>query len=110
MIREADHLTAEAIRTISKLYESGVLPRPRGYKYHFPDLLTLHNAPTPIEQKLFVMFFKHRMRAFQGAFHSNPDYALRNGWSELQRDLTEIRGMAAELNRRARMRSSRPGG
>ena len=43
-----------------------------------------------IEQRLFVMFLEHRMRTFQGSFHNNPDYALWYGWSEMQRDLTEI--------------------
>ena len=42
------------------------------------------------------MFLEHRMRTFQGTFHANPDYALWYGWSELQRDLTEIKALAAE--------------
>jgi hypothetical protein len=99
MIREADHLMAEAIRTIADLYKDGVLPKPKSYPYAFPDLLTFHDAPTVIEQKLFVMFLEHRMRAFQGTFHMNPDYALWYGWSEMQRDLTEIREMAKDLKR-----------
>jgi hypothetical protein len=45
------------------------------------------------------MFLEHRMRAFQGVFHANPDYALWYGWSEMQRDLTEIREMAAQARR-----------
>ena len=59
--------------------------------------MTFHDAPTPLEQTLFVMFLEHRMRAFQGAFHSNPDYTLWYGWSELQRDLTYIRERAVEM-------------
>jgi hypothetical protein len=39
------------------------------------------------------------MRAFQGAFHANPDYALWNGWSEMVRDLSEIKMMAEDLRR-----------
>lgn len=97
MIRQADHLMAEGIRVVAGLYTDGVLAKPAGYASAFPDLLTFHDAPTPIEQKLFVMFLEHRMRAFQGTFHANPDYALWYGWSELQRDITEIRTMAAEL-------------
>ncbi len=97
MIREADHLMAEAIRTVAALYKDGALPKPAGYSYPFPDLLTFHDAPTVIEQKLFVMFLEHRMRAFQGTFHANPDYALWYGWSEMQRDLTEIRKEAREI-------------
>jgi len=99
MIREADHLVAEAVRTVAALYADGVLKKPEGYASPFPDILTFHDAPTPIEQRLFVMYLEHRMRAFQGAFHNNPDYALWYGWSELRRDLTEIRSMAEELRK-----------
>ena len=99
MIREADHLMAEGIRVIADLYKDGILPKPKNYSYAFPDLLTFHDAPTVIEQKLFVMHLEHRMRAFQGTFHASPDYAMWYGWSEMQRDLTEIKTMAAELRR-----------
>jgi hypothetical protein len=97
MIREADHLLAQAIREIVALYTEGILERPEGYAYAFPDLLAFHDAPTPIEQRLFEMHLKHRMRAFQGAFHANPDYALWYGWSEMVRDLSDIREMAADM-------------
>jgi hypothetical protein len=101
MIKAADKLMADAIRTVAALYQDGVLPKPQNYAYAFPDLLTFHDAPTVIEQKLFVMFLEHRMRAFQGAFHANPDYAFWYGWSEMQRDLTEIKTHAAELREKA---------
>jgi hypothetical protein len=97
MIREADHLLAEAIREIASLYEDGILQQPDGYASPFPDLLYFHDAPTTIEQRLFEMHLKHRMRAFQGSFHANPDYALWYGWSEMVRDLAEIREMASHL-------------
>lgn len=100
MIREVDRLMAEAIRIVAALYENGILEQPEGYAYPYPDLLTFHDSPTPIENRLFVMHLKHRMRAFQGTFHMNPDYALWYGWNEMQLDLTEIREMAAELRRR----------
>jgi hydroxylamine dehydrogenase len=96
MIRNADHLMAEAIRTVAELYKDGILPKPKNYAYAFPDLLTFHDAPTVIEQKLFVMFLEHRMRTFQGSFHASPDYALWYGWSEMQRDLTEIKELASQ--------------
>lgn len=99
MIKEVDHLMAEAIRTVAALYKDGILAKPKAYAYAFPDLLTFHDAPTAIEQRLFVMFLEHRMRAFQGTFHANPDYALWYGWSEMQRDLTEIKTIAQELRR-----------
>jgi hypothetical protein len=96
MIREADHLMAEGIRTVAALYKDGLL-EPAAGRPAFPDLLTFHDAPTPIEQQLFVMFLEHRMRTFQGTFHANPDYALWYGWSEMQRDLTEIKTLAADM-------------
>jgi hypothetical protein len=100
MIKEADHLLAQAIREITSLYKAGIFEKPERYDaYDFPNLLTFHDAPTVIEQRLFEMHLKHRMRAFQGVFHANPDYALWYGWSEMQRDLTEIKTMAAELRR-----------
>ena len=99
MIKEVDHLMAEGIREVAALYKEGVLAKPKTYAAAFPDLLTFHDAPTVIEQKLFVMFLEHRMRAFQGVFHANPDYALWYGWSEMQRDLTEIRELAAHARR-----------
>lgn len=100
MIREADHLMAEAIRTVAGLYQEGVLAKPASYAAPFPDLLSFHDAPTPIETTLFEMFLSHRMRTFQGTFHANPDYALWYGWSEMQRDLTDIRMMAEEMRAR----------
>ncbi len=99
MIKEADRLMAEAIRTVAALYKDGILKKPKNYAYQFPDLLTFHDAPTVIEQKLFVMFLEHRMRTFQGTFHANPDYAFWYGWSEMQRNLTEIKTTAEELMR-----------
>jgi hypothetical protein len=97
MIRQVDRLLAEAITIIADLYKDGILEKPEGYASAFPDLLTFHDSPTPIENQLFVMHLKHRMRAFQGTFHANPDYALWYGWSEMKRDIVEIREMAKEM-------------
>jgi len=97
MVREADRLMAEAIRVVAGLYKDGSLPKPQSYAHSFPDLLTFHDAPTEIEQRLFDMFLEHRMRTFQGTFHANPDYALWYGWSEMQKDLTAIKTMAADM-------------
>ncbi len=99
MIREADRLLAEAIRIVANLYKDGILEKPANYAHPFPDLLTFHDAPTPIEQKLFVMHLKHRMRAFQGTFHANPDYALWYGWSEMVRDLSDIKYLAQQMRK-----------
>jgi hydroxylamine dehydrogenase len=97
MIREADHVMAEAIRIVAGLYQDKILARPENYAYDYPDLLTFRDSPTPIEQRLFVMFLEHRNRSFQGAFHNSPDYAFWYGWSEMKQDLTAIKSMAEEL-------------
>ncbi|MDA8440308.1 MAG: hypothetical protein M0Z51_15825, partial [Propionibacterium sp.] len=44
-----------------------------------------------------------RPKGYASAFHASPDYVTWYGWSELQRDLTEIRAMADELRRAARI-------
>jgi hypothetical protein len=105
MIKHADRLLAEAIEIIAGLYADGILPKPANYAHPYPDLLTFHDAPTVIEQRLFVMHLKHRMRTFQGTFHANPDYALWYGWSEMQRDLAEIKELAADYRHRKSAKS-----
>lgn len=99
MIKAADHLLAQAIRIIADLYKDDILKKPENYAHPFPDLLTFQDAPTKIEQRLFEMHLKHRMRAFQGAFHSNPDYTFWYGWSEMKRDLTEIKTLAEDMRK-----------
>jgi len=99
MIRETDHLMAEGIRTVAGLYKDGILQKPNGYAYPFPNIATFNYAPTPIEMKLSGMFFGHRMHAIMGTFHSSPINAYTHGWSEMRADLTEINAMAAELRR-----------
>jgi cytochrome c553 len=101
MIREADRLMAEGIRLVGDLYRDGILKKPMTSTHGYADLLTFHNAPTVIEQKLFRMFIEHRMRTFQGAFHSNPDYAFWYGWSAMNSDLTEIRERAEGMRESA---------
>lgn len=101
MIREADRLMAEGIRIVAGLYKDGILEKPKDYSYDFPDLLSFHDAATPVEQTLFQMFLEHRMRAFQGTFHANPDYALWYGWSAMRTDLTEIKHHDKELREKA---------
>jgi hypothetical protein len=100
MIRESDRLLAEAIRIVAGLYADGVLASPPGATAPFPDLLSTREAPSPIERRLYEMYLQHRMRAVQGTFHQSPDHALWQGWSELVRDLDDIRAMAASLRRR----------
>lgn len=101
MIRAADRLMAEGIRVVNELYKDGILVKPKKFMHAYADLLTFHDAPTVIEQKLFIMFLEHRMRTFQGTFHANPDYALWYGWSAMQRDLTEIKSLADDMREKA---------
>jgi hypothetical protein len=106
MIREADGMLAEAIRIVAGLYRDGILKQPKGYAYKFPDLLAFHDAPTSIEQNLYLMFSEYRMRTFMGTFHANPDYAFWYGWAEMRRSLTEIKEKETEL-RKAQVKRKR---
>ncbi len=108
MVKEADHLMAEAIRIVAALYKDGVLAKPKTYAYAFPDLLTFQDAPTPVETRLFVMFLEHRSRSFEGTFHNSPDYAWWYGYSELQRDLTDIKYMAEEMRKIGKISAKAP--
>ncbi len=103
MIQKADSLMASAIRVVDGLYKDGIIKKPNNYISDYPWLLTFHDAPTVIEQKLFVMFLEHRMRTFQGTFHANPDYALWYGWSEMVRDLSEIKEIAEQMRINAKL-------
>ena len=47
------------------------------------------------------------MRTFQGTLHANPDYALWSGWSDMQRDLTEIETFAGDWRDRAKEAAKR---
>jgi len=93
MIKEADKLMAEAIEIVADLYTQDIIVDDSN-QFKYPDLLTFYGAVTPIEQTLFVMFLEHRMRAFQGAFHMNPDYVTWYGLAEMQKDLVEIKNEA----------------
>jgi len=96
MLKEADKLMAAAIEIVADLYTKGII-KPEAGKPSYPDLLTFYDAMTPIEQTLYVMFLEHRMRAFQGAFHMNPDYVTWYGLAEMKKDLVEIRQEAGNM-------------
>lgn len=100
MIKETDKLMAEAIEIVADLYKRGII-KPEQGKAAYPDLLTFYDAMTPIEQTLYVMFLEHRMRAFQGAFHMNPDYVTWYDLAEMKKDLTEIKQEARDMIREA---------
>ncbi len=98
-IREADRLMAQAIEIVAGLHRDGLLKRSKEQRSDYPNVLQFHDSGSPVELRLFVMFMEHRMRTFQGAFHDSPDYSLWYGWSEMQRDLAEIRAAASEMRR-----------
>jgi hypothetical protein len=100
MVRESDRMLAEAIRVVASLYADGVLPKPAGSASPMPDLVSVREAPSPIERRLYEMSLAHRVRAVQGTFHQSPDHALWQGWSGLVRDLEDIRSLATSLRRR----------
>ena len=100
MIKAADKLMAEAIEIVAGLYKDGIL-KPQPGKPAYPDILAFYDNMTPIEETLYVMFLEHRMRAFQGAFHMNPDYVTWYGLAEMKKDLVEIKADAAMMRREA---------
>jgi cytochrome c553 len=101
MIKEADKVMAEAIEVVAGLYKDGII-KPQAGKPAYPDLLTFYDTMTPVEQKLYVMFLEHRMRAFQGAFHMNPDYVTWYGYAELKKDMVDIKADAAQMRMEAK--------
>jgi len=66
MIKKADHLMAEAINVAADLYKDGALKKPEHYSYAYPDFLHFcQTGGSHIEQVLFRMYMKHRMRTYQ---------------------------------------------
>ncbi|MDP2167410.1 MAG: multiheme c-type cytochrome [Thermodesulfovibrionales bacterium] len=96
VIKDVDKLMAEAIRVVQDLYADGILRKPLGWTFA-PDLLQFYEARSAIEQDLYVMFLEYRMRAFQGAFHSNPDYMHWYGWAPMKETLQKIKDEAQKL-------------
>lgn len=106
MIREADRVFAKAIRTVRALYADGILKTPEGWTVA-PDLLQFYDAKTPVEQDLYKMLMEYRMRAFQGAFHNNPDYSHWYGWAPLVETAARIEAEAARLRAEHRQGAAR---
>lgn len=97
MMQKADRLMAQAIDIVAALYADGILEKPAEYAFAYPDIWyfmrtggkSLENM-SHIDQVLFQMYMKHRMRTYQGCFHVNPDYAYWYGWAMMTKDLGEI--------------------
>jgi hypothetical protein len=98
MVKEIDKIFAEAIEIVADLYREGVISYEERPGAEYPDLLAFYEVDTKIEQILYEMFMDHRMKAFQGTFHMNPDYATWYGYAKLKKDLTEIRELAGHMS------------
>ncbi len=96
VIKDVDKIMAEAIREVQGLYRDGVLVKPASWTFA-PDLLQFYEAKSAVEQDLYVMFLEYRMRAFEGAFHMNPDYMHWYGWAPMKETLQKIKDESAKL-------------
>jgi hypothetical protein len=96
VVKDVDKIMAEAIRVVQGLYRDGILKKPAGWTTA-PDLLQFYEAKSSVEQDLYVMFLEYRMRAFQGAFHMNPDYMHWYGWAPMKETLQKIKDEAEKL-------------
>jgi len=96
VVKDVDKIMAEAIREVQALYKEGVLKKPANWTFA-PDLLQFYEAKSSVEQDLYVMFLEYRMRAFEGAFHMNPDYMHWYGWAPMKETLQKIKDEAAKL-------------
>lgn len=104
IMRKADRLMADAIETVAALYKEGYIKKPDNYAFAYPDLLYFMQTGggdmkklSHIEQTLFEMYMKHRMRTYQAFFHVNPDYAYWYGWAMMTKALGAIKEEAAVI-------------
>ncbi|MBW2107727.1 MAG: cytochrome C [Deltaproteobacteria bacterium] len=98
IMQKADRLMADAIETVAALYKDGLIKKPAHYTFAYPDfLMFMQTGGSYIDQVLFQMYMKHRMRAYQGIYHVNPDYAYWYGWAMMVKDLAQIKELAHTL-------------
>ncbi len=74
------------------------------YAFAYPDFLYFMRTGgasmdkfSYIDQALFQMYMKHRMRTYQAFFHMNPDYAYWYGWAMMVKDFGEIQELAKTM-------------
>ena len=101
LMQKADRLMAEAIEVVAGLYRDGLIEKPADYAFAYPDFLFFmqtgglegakNGDASYIDQVLFQMYMKHRMRTYQAFFHVNPDYAYWYGWAMMTKDLVQIK-------------------
>jgi hypothetical protein len=104
MMQKADRLLAEAIEIVAELYKDGIIKKPDNYSFAYPDFLYFMQTGggdttklSYIDQVLFQMYMKHRMRTYQAFFHVNPDYAYWYGWAMMVKDLGNIKELAQTI-------------
>lgn len=104
IMQKTDRLLAEAIDIVSDLYKDGIIKKPDNYAFAYPDFLYFMQTGggntdklSYIEQVLFQMYMKHRMRTYQAFFHVNPDYAYWYGWAMMVKDLGEIKELSSTM-------------
>jgi hypothetical protein len=104
IMMKSDRLMAEAIETVASLYKDGIIKKPDNYAFAYPDLLFFMRTGggkleqmTHIDQILFQMYMKSRMRTYQAFFHVNPDYAYWYGWAMMTKDLGTIKELAETI-------------
>jgi hypothetical protein len=103
IMQKADRLMAEAIEIVAALYKDGIVKKSEEYPFAYPDLLFfMQTGGSYIDQVLFQMYMKHRMRTYQGFFHVNPDYAYWYGWGMMVKDLGEIKELAKVMRATAK--------
>lgn len=105
LLKEADIVFANSVNTIKDLYADGILPPVEGYPSSpYPFLLTFYDAPTTIEQDLYLSWMEYRQRTFQGAFHNSADYMHWYGWAPLKATDRRIEDQAGALRATAEAR------
>jgi hydroxylamine dehydrogenase len=103
MMQKADRLLAQAIEIVAGLYKDGIIKKPDNYAFAYPDFLYfMQTGGSHIDQVLFQMYMKHRMRAYQAFFHVNPDYAYWYGWAMMVKDLDHIKELAHTMRATAK--------
>jgi hypothetical protein len=110
IMQKTDRLLAEAIEIVAALYKDGIIKKPANYTFAYPDFLHFMrtgggdmNGLSFIDQVLFQMYMKHRMRAYQAFFHVNPDYAYWYGWAMMVKDLGEIKELDKTMRAAAKV-------
>jgi hydroxylamine dehydrogenase len=103
MMQKADRLLADGIETVAALYRDSIIKKPDHYAFAYPDFLYfMQTGGSHIDQVLFQMYMKHRMRTYQAFFHVNPDYAYWYGWAMMTKDLGEIKELAGIMRATAK--------